>query len=64
MHFTCNEKETIIKDVVPHKDFACNEKKTIINDVVPHKDITCNEKEAIIKMLYSTRTLPAIKRKQ
>ena len=30
-HFTCNEKETIIKDVVPHKDFACNEKKTIIN---------------------------------
>ena len=35
MDFACNEKETIIKDVVPNKDFVCNEKETIIKDIVP-----------------------------
>ena len=36
MHFACNEKETIIKDVVQHKEFASNENEAILKDIILH----------------------------
>ena len=52
-----NEKESIKKDAVQHKDFACNEKETINKNVVQNKDVPCNEKETIIKDIVPNKDI-------